>query len=386
VLVIVVGEDLGYPIPIAGRELHVEALVYPRRCVFEPSCLWAQFLKPRERDVEVILRVHLQPNLSGNERNDIGDGPLQFVPVYVGAFDDEVDDRAMGIERVHRCYSITRVWHERPQLVGRLPDVLRCERDSSMVGKCSYPLCHRARLVAVEGAGPVHDRSPGFCVRCGFAGEVAGIELRERGVDVVGVEEDVCRDLVVGVDLDNADPVVGGLGPVADRQIITNEDEALPAGRHDGQRYVQGANLGKGLHVRDFGSPTVPDAGVHHPSTIVGHKVVGQCLGHAVPFAGGEVRKVALEHSIWRVFQLRRRPTEPFKPRDGRVDVCLVENFAAIDHVAFDRHEVDPPPLGVKPLLRNALPRMGVHRSEVAQPMHDLDVGSDALAEVNPGI
>ncbi len=118
---------------------------------------------------------------------------------------------------------------------------------------------------------------------------------------------------------------MGGLGPVADRQKITNEDEALPASRHDGQRYVQGANLGEGLHVRDFGSPTVPDASVHHPSTIVGHKVVGQCLGHGVPLAGRELRKVAVEHSVCRVFQPRYWPTEFVESGERSVHVCLVE-------------------------------------------------------------
>ncbi len=36
-----------------------------------------------------------------------------------------------------------------------------------------------------------------------FAGEVAGVELGDGGVEVVDVENDACRGSVVGVDLDN---------------------------------------------------------------------------------------------------------------------------------------------------------------------------------------
>ena len=41
-------------------------------------------------------------------------------------------------------------------------------------------------------------------------------------------------------------------------------------------------------------------------------------------------------------------------------------SFAAVDHVAFDRQEVDPAPLGVEALVRNAMRRMGTDRSELA--------------------
>ena len=51
------------------------------------------------------------------------------------------------------------------------------------------------------------------------------------------------------------------------------------------------------------------------------------------------------------VFELRRRPTELVEPRERGVEVCLVEDLAAVDQVAFDRHKVDHPPLGVEALL-----------------------------------
>ena len=53
-----------------------------------------------------------------------------------------------------------------------------------------------------RGVGPRDDR-PRVRVGGRFAGEVPGIEFREGGVDVVGVEHDVRRDPVVGVDLDD---------------------------------------------------------------------------------------------------------------------------------------------------------------------------------------
>ncbi len=85
--------------------------------------------------------------------------------------------------------------------------------------------------------------------------------------------------------------------------MITSEDEVLPAGRNGVNVMFRDAELGGGPHVCDFGIPTVSDPGVHHPTTIVRHKVVGQYLGHGVPVAGREVRVDALEYSACRVFQ-----------------------------------------------------------------------------------
>ena len=63
-----------------------------------------------------------------------------------------------------------------------------------------------------------------------------------------------------------------------------------------------------------------------------------------------------------------------FESRERGVEVGLVEKFAAVDQVAFDREEVDHPPLGVEALLRGPMRRVGDDRSELAQPMHSLDV------------
>ena len=124
----------------------------------------------------------------------------------------------------------------------------------------------------------------------------------------------------------------------------------------------------------DLGIPTAADSGADDPPPIVAGKVVGQNRSHRVPVAGGEVRKEALVGPACRVFQPRCRPAELFEPRDRGVEVCLVEYFAAVDHVAFDREKVDHPPLGVEALLRSLIRHVGDDRSEVVQPMHRLDV------------
>ena len=98
-------------------------------------------------------------------------------------------------------------------------------------------------------------------------------------------------------------------------------------------------------------SRTASDPGVDHPTTIVIGNVVGQDLGHGVPVAGREGCLEAFDYSARRVFQPRRRPAELIESRERGVEVCLVEHLAAIDQVAFDRQEVDHPPLGVEALL-----------------------------------
>ena len=66
-----------------------------------------------------------------------------------------------------------------------------------------------------------------------------------------------------------------------------------------------------------------------------------------------------------------------FKAGERGVEVCLVEHLAAVDQVAFDRQKFDLAPLGVEALLRGPTSRLGDDRSEIAQPMHGLDVDVD---------
>ena len=141
-------------------------------------------------------------------------------------------------------------------------------------------------------------------------------------------------------------------------------------------------SVGHCSHVCDRDIATVPEPGVHHATAIVDETVVGQDLGHRVPVAGREVRQEALIHSACRVFQPRRLRVQFLEPGERGVEVCLVEDFAAADQVAFDRENVDHPPLGVEALLRGPMRGVGDDRSEVAQPVHSLDVDADVRREV----
>ena len=132
----------------------------------------------------------------------------------------------------------------------------------------------------------------------------------------------------------------------------------------------------------EFGISTMQVPHVHDSTPIFNGKAVGQHLGHHVPVLGGEARLKALIHSACRVFQPRRRLAEFFEPRDRGVQVCLVEYLAAVDQVAFDRHYVDLRHSASKPSREVPCRRMGEDRSEVAQPMHGLDVDADVLARV----
>src|SRR6516165_11526591 len=98
--------------------------------------------------------------------------------------------------------------------------------------------CSWGYLALVERGVALRHHRPGMCVRGSFAGKIAAIEFFERGVDVVEVERDVCGYLVVGVDLDKGEhfDTKRFVPRVAIRE--SGERETLPAGRHDGPRYV----------------------------------------------------------------------------------------------------------------------------------------------------
>jgi hypothetical protein len=174
-------------------------------------------------------------------------------------------------------------------------------------------------------------------VRGSFAGEVSGVELRDGGIEVVDVKSDNRSDPLVGADLDDAEHICQKcFGPlIAVREADTHEDEAHPAGRHDGRRQVRDPQVGDRPHVHDLGVSAMSDSRAHHPTAIVTGKVVGQYLRQGIPVACLEGRQEALGHSACRVFQSWFRPAELIEPRDRGFDVCLVEDFAAVDQVAI---------------------------------------------------
>ena len=101
--------------------------------------------------------------------------------------------------------------------------------------------------------------------------------------------------------------------------------------------------------------------------------VVGHQLRHRGPLASREGHPKALVRSACRVFQPRRRSMQLLKTSQRGVDVCLVEDFAAVDQIAFDCQNIDPRHSASKPSCEVPCPPRD-DRSAVAQPMHGLDV------------
>ncbi len=55
VAAIIVGQDLRHRVPVAGREVRLEALVHLACRVFQPRRRTTELVEPRERGVEVFL-------------------------------------------------------------------------------------------------------------------------------------------------------------------------------------------------------------------------------------------------------------------------------------------------------------------------------------------
>ena len=89
--------------------------------------------------------------------------------------------------------------------------------------------------------------------------------------------------------------------------------------------------------------------------------------------------------SACRVFQPRRWSAELVEPGERGVEVCLVEDFAAADQVAFERQKWILRHSASKPSLRGSMQRLGDDRSEIAQPMHSLDVDREVRRQIPSG-
>src|SRR6202034_3788975 len=100
------------------------------------------------------------------------------------------------------------------------------------------------------------------------------------------------------------------------------------------------------------------------------------------PFAGSKARKQTLSHADCRVFQPRCLRLKFIKAGERGVEVCLVEDFAVIDSVGVDNHELDASPLGVEAFCRGPVLQMRDDRSETAEPMHRLDLNVNVWRDV----
>ena len=114
-------------------------------------------------------------------------------------------------------------------------------------------------------------------------------------------------------------------------------------------------NFGHGSHVRRLASRPCSDTGVHHPTAIAVRNVIGQVSAIAAQSRAAKYAPKAFDPLACRVFQPLRRRVQLFEPRERGVKVCLVENFAAVDQIAFDRQDVDPPATRLRSLLAKSL-------------------------------
>ena len=70
------------------------------------------------------------------------------------------------------------------------------------------------------------------------------------------------------------------------------------------------------------------------------------------------------------------------EPGERGVEVCLVEDLAAVDHVGFKRVNEDPAPLGIEALWRGLVDGMGEDGSKLAQAMHGFDLHPDIRCDI----
>ena len=168
-------------------------------------------------------------------------------------------------------------------------------------------------------------------------------------------------------------PRVAGRGREADH----DEDEALPAGRDDGRRHVRGPEVGDRPHVRDLGISTVSDSRVHHPTAIVVQTCRRPASRPSRPSRGPRRTPEALVHSACRVFQSRRRRLSSSNLASAASRSVSSNSSQRLIRSPSTVRSVDLAPLGVEALLRGPVRRMSDDRSEVAQPMHSLDVDAD---------
>ena len=151
---------------------------------------------------------------------------------------------------------------------------------------------------------------------------------------------DARRDPIVGVDLDDAEHL-GVESPCGTSRLAARyatEAETLPAGRNDGRRYVRPRSR-RALRMSAICDiPTMSNPGVHDPTAIVSAN--SRRPSSSAMASQSRAAKCAQKRSYdsaCRVFQPRRRPAELVEAGERGVEVGLVEEFAAVDQVAFDR-------------------------------------------------
>ena len=124
---------------------------------------------------------------------------------------------------------------------------------------------------------------------------------------------------------------------IVTRVADTRERDAHPPGRNNDRLAGREPEVGGHPEIFDRGIATVwiPPFTTRRRSSTV--KSAASVVRHRGPVVGREVRQAAFAHSACRVFQPPRRRLQFLEASERGVEVCLVEDFAAVDHVAFDR-------------------------------------------------
>src|SRR5947209_10126493 len=140
------------------------------------------------------------------------------------------DDRSKIAEPMHRLDVDAEVWCLVPKGVDGGCHVAGREQ-------CTWPVVNdypvrRGEFVSVERGIGICDDRPTVRVGGRIAGEVPGIEFLEGGVDVVGLEQHMRDDPLVGVDFDDVEYLaIESLGPsIGARPSGTTDDQAFSPG------------------------------------------------------------------------------------------------------------------------------------------------------------
>ncbi len=229
----------------------------------------------------------------------------------------------------------------------------------------------------VERGVGLRDDRPGVRVGGGFAGEVAGVEFFEGGVDVVEVEQRRvprsarrrrsrrCRGHRRGT------PRVARSLPESGTMRTRRSPRVAMTVDVD----VLDPDVGDRPQRRRSRRPDRVGSGVHHASTIVAVMVVGQHLRHRVPVAGRE----ATSRSA-RQLGLPRFPAAALGRLSSSNLASAASRSASSNSSERLISRLRPSECGSsrhsasKPSCEVPCADMGDDRSEVAQPMHSLDV------------
>ena len=206
-------------------------------------------------------------------------------------------------------------------------------------------------------------------------------ELSHRAVDVIGIENhDAGGQFVVGdfgenQSLHSDRPV--DLAVIAKHQAVQHQARSpdgdplhllVPTRCRLEEQRAREVRLDQPLVTQPF-------------SPVLISSVCSDNGKEAVKVAAVECIHHACENPGRGVLQVRRCDIELVEPCERGVEVCLVEDLAVVDQVAFEHQDGDLLPFGGETLFRSPAGRVGDDRTQVAQPMHshdaDVDVGRD---------